>query len=306
MPEEYIQVRKSQFHFYENVPLYFQTNEDIFVLYKPEGITLDNMRLKDGRVPDKLYINQEDKIKGIQEVQKIFNQQLKENIQSNSPKKVKETIVNIMEETLKEPRSGSLEGVSETVGILVNEYTKDSDIIKNLLFISSKDYTTVLHSINVMTLLLVYASYLNCSLAEKKIWGTAALLHDVGKTKINTELLKAPRKLTDKEFKEIQRHTTLGYTILENCKFDSPEIKLAALQHHERIDGSGYPKKTTHIDKLSQFLGFIDCYEALTNDDRPYRTAMDPFKALLLIKKDVEAKKFDRNIFETFTKSLAQ
>jgi len=125
-------------------------------------------------------------------------------------------------------------------------------------------------------------------------------------TKINTELLKAPRKLTDKEFKEIQRHTIIGYTILKNCKFGSPEIKLAALQHHERIDGSGYPKKITRIDKVAQFLGFVDCYEALTNDDRPYRTAMDPFNALVLIKKDVEAKKFDRNIFETFTKCLAQ
>lgn len=306
MPEEYIQARKSQFHFYEDVPLYHQTTENMFVLYKPAGITLNNMRLKDGRVPDRLYINQEDKIRGIQEVQKIFNQQLKENIRSNNPKKVKETIVNIMEETLKEPRSGSLEGVSETVEILVSEYTKNSDIIKNLLFISVKDYTTVLHSINVMVLLLVYASYLNCSLAEKKIWGLAALLHDVGKTKINTELLRASRKLTGKEFKEIQRHTILGYTILDKCKFGSPEIKLAALQHHERIDGSGYPNRITRISNISQIVSFFDCYEALTNDDRPYRRAMDPLKALELIRNDVEAKKFNRNIFEKFAYSLTR
>ena len=77
MPEEYIQVRKSQFHFYENVPLYLQTNEDIFVLYKPEGITLDNMRLKDGRVPDKLYINQEDKIKVFRKSKKFSINNLK-------------------------------------------------------------------------------------------------------------------------------------------------------------------------------------------------------------------------------------
>lgn len=306
MPKEYIQARKSQFHFYEEVPLYCQTNEDTFILYKPAGININNMRLKDGRVPDRLYLNQDDKIRGIQEVQKVFNQQLKENIRSKNPKKIKETIVGIMEETLKEPRSGSLEGVSETVEILVSEYTKDFDIIKNLLFVSSKDYTTVLHSINVMALFLGYASYLNCSLAEKKIWGLAALLHDIGKTRINTELLKAPRTLTDKEFKEIQQHTILGHNILNNCKFGNPEIELAALQHHERIDGSGYPKKTTRINKVAQLLGLIDCYEALTNDDRPYRTAMDPFNALALLKKDVEAKKFDLNIFEMFAKSLAQ
>ena len=81
-----------------------------------------------------------------------------------------------MEETLTEPRSGSLEGVSETVEILVSEYTKEPDVIRNLLFVSSKDYTTVLHSINVMALALGYAFYVNSSLAEKRVLGLSAHL----------------------------------------------------------------------------------------------------------------------------------
>jgi HD-GYP domain-containing protein (c-di-GMP phosphodiesterase class II) len=79
---------------------------------------------------------------------------------------------------------------------------------------------------------------------------------------------------------------------------------LAALQHHEKLDGRGYPNKLTQISEVSQVIGFIDCYEALTNDDRPYRSAMDPLKALRLIKKDVEAGKFDKKIFEKFAYSL--
>jgi len=255
-------------------------------------------------VPGKLYIKQEDKIKGIQEIQKVFNRQLSEDVRSNNAKKVKETLVNIVQETMAEPRSGSLEGVSETVNILINEYTKDSDVIKNLLIVSKQDYSTVIHSINVMAIVLGYANFIDCSLYEKKILGLSALLHDVGKTKINTDLLTAPRKLTDEEFNEIKQHTTKGYEILSKCNFGYKEIALTALQHHEKLDGSGYPQGITSIEKTAQIVGFIDCYEALTNDDRPYRNAMSPFKTLKLIKQDVESDKFSRNLFETFAHSL--
>ena len=85
------------------------------ILYKPSGMTLQDMRVAEGLYPKKLYIKQTDKIAGIQEVQKVFNKQLKEYIQSNSSDKIRETLVNIMEETLTEPRSGSLEGISDTV-----------------------------------------------------------------------------------------------------------------------------------------------------------------------------------------------
>lgn len=304
MEQEYIPARKTQLNYYQNVPLYIKGKGQKFIMYKPSGMTLEDMRIEEGLHPEKLYIKQMDKINGIQEVQKVFNKQLKENIQSNNPEEVKKIVVSIMEETLTEPRSGSLEGVTDTVNILVTEYTQEHDVIKNLWDVSSKDYTSALHSINVMALVLGYATFADFSLSQQKVLGLAALLHDVGKTKINTGLLTAPRKLTDDEFSEIQRHTTTGFNILSKCNFKDNEIKLAALQHHEKLDGSGYPNGLTRTSEVSQIIAFIDCYEALTNDDRPYRNAMDPLKALMLIKKDVEAGKFDKEIFEKFAYSL--
>lgn len=262
------------------------------------------MRVKEGLHPKKLYIKQTDKIAGIQEVQKVFNQQLKENIQSNNSEKIRETVVSIVEETLTEPRSGSLEGVSDTVNILVDEYTQDKDVIRNLVDMSAKDYTTALHSVNVMALVLGYAAHVDYSPFEQKIMGLCALLHDVGKTRVDANLLAAPKKLTDEEFMIMQRHSTAGFNILSSCKFESREIKLVALQHHEKLDGSGYPNKSRQITELSQIIGFIDCYEALTSDDRPYRNSLEPLKALMLIKKEVEAGKFDKKIFEKFAYSL--
>ena len=304
MESTYIQARATQLNYYVNVPLYTQGKGHKFVLYKPSGKTLNDIRIAEGLHPKKLYIKQTDKIAGIQEVQKFFNQQLKENIQSNNSEKIRETVVSIVEETLTEPRSGSLEGVSDTVNILVDEYTQDKDVIKNLVDMSAKDYTTALHSVNLMALVLGYAAHVDCSPFEQKIMGLCALLHDVGKTRIDAKLLAAPKKLTDEEFIIMRRHVTAGFNILSGCKFESREIKLVALQHHEKLDGSGYPNKTRQLTELSKIIGFIDCYEALTSDDRPYRNSLEPLKALMFIKKEVEVGKFDKKIFEKFAYSL--
>ena len=302
--QEYIAGRKTQLEYYRKTPLYCLSSNRSFVLYKPAGMTLEEMRVATGRMPSQLYLRSMDRLAGIREIQHVFNKQLKYNIRINNPKKFKEIIVNILEETFSEPRSGSIEGLQETVDTLVSDFVNQTDVIKNLLLIADKDYTTVLHSINVMALALSYASYCNYSMAQKRVLGLCALLHDVGKTKINTDLLTAPRKLTDEEFKEIQQHSVHGYRILANCKFENSEIKLAALQHHEKLDGTGYPHGGRHLSEISQIIGLIDSYEALTNNDRPYRSAMNPFQALSLIKNDVEAGKFSREIFKNFTCSL--
>jgi putative nucleotidyltransferase with HDIG domain len=302
--QEYIAGRKTQLKYYRTIPLYCLSGNSSFVLYKPAGMILAEMRVATRRMPRQLYLRSSDKLAGIREIQHVFNKQLKHNIRINNPKKVKEIIVNILAETFSEPRSGSIEGLQVTIDTLVSDFANESDVIKNLLLISDKDCTTVLHSINVMALALCYASYRNYSMAQKRVLGLCALLHDVGKTKINTDLLTAPRKLTDEEFKEIQQHTVHGYQILAHCKFGNSEIKLTALQHHEKLDGTGYPQGRRHCSKFCQIIGLIDCYEALTNNDRPYRSAMEPFKALSLIKSDVEAGKFSPEIFKNFTSSL--
>jgi putative nucleotidyltransferase with HDIG domain len=302
--QEYIAGRKSQLKYYRTIPLYCLSGNSSFVLYKPAGMILAEMRVATRRMPSQLYLRSKDKLSGIREIQHVFNKQLRHGIRTNDPKKIKEIIVNILEETFSEPRSGSIEGLQVTVDTLVSDFANETDVIKNLLLISDKDYTTVLHSINVMALALSYASYRNYSMAQKRVLGLCALLHDVGKTKINTDLLTAPRKLTDEEFKEIKQHTVCGYQILAHCKFGNSEIKLTALQHHEKLDGTGYPHGRRHLSEFCQIIGLIDSYEALTNNDRPYRSAMDPFKALSLIKNDVEAGKFSREIFKNFTCSL--
>ena len=305
MISDFIKARKSQLHFYRAVPLFNKVEAERYVLYKPAGITLGEMRMSEARHPEELHIKAGDKVKGIQEAQKGFNQKLADEVRSGKFDEIKNTLATIMEETLTEPRSGSLEGISETMDIL-SDYVGETNVVSRLLEVSSKDYSTIMHSINTMAFALKFADRMAYSKPDVKVLGLAALLHDVGKTRIDSEILTAPRKLSKEEFEEMQRHCTIGYEILRACRFSHKEIRLSALDHHEKLDKSGYPNGKSNTGQVSQIIGIIDCYEALTNDDRPYRSAMPPYEALNLIKNDVVAGKFDKSLFEKFTYSLTQ
>jgi HD-GYP domain-containing protein (c-di-GMP phosphodiesterase class II) len=102
----------------------------------------------------------------------------------------------------------------------------------------------------------------------------------------------------------MKRHPKLGEYIIKVKSGIDGGIADGALEHHEKLDGRGYPSGTRHISFIGQLLGIIDCYEALTIEERPYRRAKSPLDTLKLIKSDVEAGKFDRKIFEKFCCSL--
>lgn len=304
MEQFYIPTKPSNLKFYQAVPLYFQDKSKKFVLYKPAGNKLDNTRIDQDCYPEKLFIKKSDELRGIREVQNALHQRLKADLKTNSHTKVKNTLIKIVEETFSRPISGSLEGLSVTVNILLNELGKKSNFSRNLVFVPHNDYNIYLHSVNVTAHALDYCFKEQFSTAETKIIGLSALLHDVGKTKINPNVLKAANKLDDDEFAEFQNHTTIGYQLTSKCKFSNPDVKLTALQHHERIDGSGYPNKLKRISKTAQIVGLIDCYESLTQDDRPYRNALDSLRAVALLKNEVEIGKFNRKIFQKLAYSF--
>ncbi len=301
--KNYIAIRNSQINYYKDVGLYYVEGGS-FVLYKPPGKSMTDLRLEEERHPTALYIHQNDRAAAIKELQQGFNRHIKKNIRAGNTVAVKSTLCNLVEETLAEPRSGTLQALPETVDILVSGYSKNPEVLKTFASISFKDYSTVIHSVNVMALTLGFCFYSKMSMYETKRMGLSALLHDVGKTEIPDPILKAPRKLTSKEFKVMKRHPKIGEVIIKIKSGIDGGIARGALEHHEKLDGSGYPKGIRHISFVGQLLGIIDCYEALTNEERPYRRAKSPLDTLKLIKTDVEAGKFDRKIFGKFCYSL--
>jgi len=301
--ESYIPIRKSQINYYRNVPLFYQTSNHTYALYKPAGTRISDLRLVEKRHP-LLFIRQEDRVAAIRELQTAFNRHIAKNIAAGNISEVKSTLCRLVEETLAEPRSGSLQVLPDTVDILVSGYSKEPQILKTFAHLTFKDYSTVIHSVNVMALTVGFSFHAGHAIEETKRLGLSALLHDVGKTQIPPRILKAPRKLNEKEFKIMQSHPTLGWEIIGDLEGSDSPTALEAFEHHERLDGSGYPRAIQDISFNGQLLGLIDCYEALTNEDRPYRRAQKPFNALTLIKRDVGDGKFSRAIFEQFCYSL--
>jgi putative nucleotidyltransferase with HDIG domain len=304
MQTNYIKARKSNLFVYYTVPLYYTANGERYGIYKPSGMNLKEMRVKENLIPRELFLKKTDKAKGMREVQQAFNKQLQNDIKSNNLKNVKTTVVKLVDEMFSDPSSGVLEGLSNTVSIIVGEYIKDPEVLKSFWCISGKDYTTAMHSVNVMALAIRYAISRKYNKTKTKLLGLCALLHDIGKTKTDEEILTAPRKLSDEDFTKIKSHPVQGYNLLKRCKFPNPEVKLTALQHHEKLDGSGYPSGLTQISEFSQIISILDCFEALTNDERPYRDSMIPYKALDLIQKDVMDGKLAKDIYAKFIYSL--
>lgn len=301
--QNYIQVRNSQINYYKQVPLFYQTGTDSYILYKPAGTSLTEMRINQQRHP-LLYIHEEDRMAAIKELQKGFNKQIEQSISTGNAVKVKASLCDLVEETLEEPRSGTLKALPETVDSLITGYSQHPEILKSIASISFKDYTTVIHSVNVMALTLGFCFHSNFKIQKTRRIGLSALLHDIGKTEIPLSILKAPRKLTDHEFMIMKTHPTIGSIIIREKNKIGGDVAQGALEHHEKLDGSGYPKGTRNISYAGQLLGIIDCYEALTNEDRPYRRAREPLETLKFLKEDVQAGKFNRDIFEKFCYSL--
>jgi len=301
---KWIEIRKSNLAYYNDINLYYKTSSGNVLLYKQSGLVYDEKYRKAHPYPGKLYIAQEDKIKSLQAVQTGFNKNFAKKVQSKNTTAIKKELINIMGETLSEPRSGSLQIVPDTVSTIVEGFSGHPDIIKNLALMSDVDYSTTMHSINVMALIVNFGYFTRLSIDRIKEIGLAALLHDVGKSEIPIGILTSNSKLTEEEFQTMKNHTILGEDILKEYENDLKPAIAGALEHHEKLDGSGYPIGKQSISETGKILGIIDCYEAITNDERPYRSAMLPIDALTLIKKDVDKGLFDKEFFSAFAYSL--
>ena len=155
---------------------------------------------------------------------------------------------------------------------------------QSLFYLSSlktTDDITFTHSINVavISLLLGQNQYLPREMLLKL--GIGALLHDVGKTRIPLEILNKPDKLTPEEYESAKEHTLLGYQLLNRETTGlSPLSTNVALAHHERLDGSGYPRqiKGDEIHLFSKIVAVADVWDALISK-RQYREEWSPFEA---------------------------
>jgi HD-GYP domain-containing protein (c-di-GMP phosphodiesterase class II) len=208
---------------------------------------------------------------------------------------------------MNEVRMGkSIEGdrVKRAVNSMVDSVLRNHDALASLTRMKSYDEYIFVHSLDVCILSLSMARHLSLPREEMVEIGIGALLHDVGKMRIDPQILKKPATLSETEWVEVRKHPIYSLEIMEDSKGISEQAKQLALQHHERYNGNGYPfgLKGEAISLCGQIAGIVDFYDAVTTD-RPFQKAVQPHEAIRkLYERGIED--FNRLLVERFIQCI--
>ncbi len=180
------------------------------------------------------------------------------------------------------------EQFSSTTTSITNDLMKainDSDALAvDISVLKTSDEYTFKHSVDVATMSMIIAK--KQGLSQKDIYniGIAGLLHDMGKSKIPPEILNKPARLTEEEFAIMKQHSALGYDILKDKTEFEKVIPVAVLQHHEKMNGKGYPLgcSAEQITAYAKILSVADVYDALVTE-RPYKKSFSQRTAVEMI-----------------------
>ena len=197
-----------------------------------------------------------------------------------------------------------LTDVRKTTDDMVTSVFNNQDALLCMAKLRSKGSYLIEHALNCAILMAVFAKHLQIPAEIIKELVLGAFIHDVGKVFISNKILNKPGLLTEAEFNLIKSHVALGLKALESTPGISHIAITMIREHHERLDGSGYPKMltTNEISKYGRMMAIIDSYDAMTAE-RVYKTCMHPvnaFKALV----NESPVFYDEELVESFIECL--
>ncbi len=260
-----------------------------YVLYRGKTMPLTNSHIKHVEsLSKKLYVKRKEYKAYLQYVEQRLHDVLGREVPGlkgqEKQELVYETAVNLTIDLLDDPRSGNnIDRASDFVQNIITYITKRPDTAFSLIDVLSIDYYTYTHCVNVAVLSLLFGSYIGLDEKKLKELGVGTILHDIGKIRVGESILKKRGPLNEEEWEIMRKHPEFGIEILEGKPI--PEsAKYIILQHHERCNGTGYPRGllSQDIHFFSKIAMITDCFDALTTI-RPYQHAFSPYEALLKI-----------------------
>ena len=177
-----------------------------------------------------------------------------------------------------------VEATTNVAAELTRAITEYDAVAIDIAQLKVSDEYTFKHSVDVASLAMIIGKRYGLNQEQMREIGIAGLLHDVGKSKIPKEILNKPARLTDEEFHQMKYHSLYGYKILEGSAGFSPGIMSGVLQHHEKMNGKGYPMavKGTKIHPYARIISVADVYDALVTE-RPYKKGFPKKDAIEII-----------------------
>ncbi|WP_438491718.1 HD-GYP domain-containing protein [Paenibacillus sp. IHBB 3054] len=188
----------------------------------------------------------------------------------------------------------------------IQRVSEKNDFYGILAALQSKDDYTYRHNVAVGILSTLLGKWLKLKPEELSMLTIAATLHDIGKIMIPAEILSKPGPLNEEELAMMKKHTTIGYEMIRDTVGTNHMQALVALQHHERMDGSGYPFGVLghRITDFSKIVAVVDIFHAMTSD-RYYRKASPLYEVLRQMEDNVYGK-LDPYICSVFINKLMQ
>lgn len=210
-----------------------------------------------------------------------------------------------IEDLFKNPESlSNVESAQEIVTDMIDIIVKDDFVVASFVTILTYDYYTHTHSLNVSVYALCLGKHIGLKKQELMDLGTSALLHDIGKSKIKNTIINKNGKLTQREFTEIKNHPYYGFVLAKNLGITNKNILDGIHYHHEKIDGSGYPKglKKDKIPLFARIISICDAFDAITTR-RSYKDSVGTFDTLIMMKKEM-SNSFDSKLINNFIQML--
>lgn len=195
--------------------------------------------------------------------------------------------------------------LANLVRAIRREIRNNHDLLMLLADICEYDSYIFTHSLNVTMYSLAIGIKLKLKEKDLQALGMGAILHDVGKMKIPEKILLKPCRLTKEEFEVAKQHATEGFELLRHIPSVSLIVAHCAYQHHERLDGSGYPRglTTEKILPFAKIIAIADVFDAVTSN-RVYHKAILPHEALEILYAG-SGTLFDPNLIRTFRQAVA-
>ena len=197
--------------------------------------------------------------------------------------------------------SAEMEAVADG---FIDSVFRNQDALTCMTRIREKDAYLLEHSVNVSILMTILAKHMKLDKEMIHELATGALLHDIGKIKIDDKILHKPGRLTPEEMAIMQSHVVHSKEILSAADNISPISLDIASNHHERIDGSGYPNGSSgdDISMHARMIAIVDAYDAMTAD-RCYKDGMNPINALKLLMNSSKTA-YDAKIIQQFIQAV--
>jgi HD-GYP domain-containing protein (c-di-GMP phosphodiesterase class II) len=210
--------------------------------------------------------------------------------------------VGMVNKLLDKPTRENISQFKKDIVDVVDLILADDATNQHLLQLTSHDYNTYIHSVNVGVygISLAKAVFTGEDKHNMHALGAGFFLHDIGKVHIDEAIINKPGKLTEEEMAVMRKHPSLGFKLLNETKQINEESRLIVLQHHERENGTGYPRKL-HGDEIhiyGRICSVADVYDALISK-RPYKAMLKPFEALKVMKEEM-LDHFQKEVFEKF------